>query len=134
MLHTAAVIWMLAQTLWVGAHASYLLIFMPALQQIGLAPLLLSEVHAVVRPGLLVLTLMALGIQMLALWRSKPLMQWITELRGLLVVMAVVLCLLLLVAQSMQLTAAPWARLAYGGLLSMGLLLLIQPLPEAPAR
>ena len=122
---------MLAQTLWVGAHAGYLLVFMPALQKVGFAPLLLSEVHAVVRPALLVLTLMALLVQLLALWRTQPLVQWITELRGRLVLAGVALCVFLIGAPALQLLGEFWSRLAYGALLSVGLLLLIQPLPQA---
>lgn len=134
MLHTTAVTWMLAQTLWVGAHASYVLIFMPALRKIGFAPMLLNEVNTVMRPALLVLTLMALVVQLLALWRTKPLVAWVSELRGQLVLVALMLCVFLLVAQPLQVDASAWVRLAYGSLLSVGLLLLIQPLPEAPER
>ncbi|MFB1011041.1 MAG: hypothetical protein QMB92_06315 [Thiopseudomonas sp.] len=122
-------LWQLCQTLWVGAHLAYLLLFVPVLRQMGLAPLLVSEVDAKLWPGLLVLALMGQLVQGLVLLRSLPAGRRLGDARSLLLLLALASCLLQLAAFRLAIPLALWGNLAQGVLLGSGLLLLMQATP-----
>ncbi|MBS7325268.1 MAG: MFS transporter [Thiopseudomonas sp.] len=130
----AAGLWQLCQTLWVGAQLSCLLLFMPVLKQMGLAQLLITEVSHKLWPGLLALTLMCLLLQWLVLWRCLPRQRWLRDGRTLLLGLACVGCLLQLVIFNWVPASALLLKLAQGGLLGCGLLLVMQPSPQSAAR
>ena len=123
-----AMLWQLLLCMWLGAHMTALLLFMPMLNRIGFAPLLLQEVSNQLRPSLLVLTLMATAIQMLLVVRTGGLRSLLHELRGQLLIGAWLLAMALLLAAGLDFSPAILRGL-YGALLGTGLVLLSQPLP-----
>lgn len=122
-----AVLWLLMQTLWLGAHITALLLFMPMLVRIGFAPMLLHEVNSHLRPALLVLTLMAVAVQMLVLVRSAGLAALIRQLRGQLLLAIWFLALVLLLTAGIE---SALLRGLHGAMLGCGLLLFTQPIPQ----
>ena len=126
-----AMVWQLMQTLWLGAHLTSLLLFMPMLVKSGFAPMLLHEVNAVLRPALLVLTLMATAVQVLVLVRAGGLSALLHQLRGQILLGAWLLALLVLLSYGQPAMNATLVRGLYGAMLGCGLLLLTQPLPQA---
>lgn len=128
---TPVILWQLALVLWLGSHLASLFLFMPLLQRAGLAPLLQAEVLTQLRPALLLTTLMAVVVQMLALLRSGGWQALWTELRGWLVLgVALLALLLLLLSPRMGMDWLPLRGL-YGAMLGCGLLLLAMPLDGA---
>lgn len=123
-------LWQLAQTVWLGAHISYLFLFLPVLQQIGLAPLLVAEINSRLWPGILVLSVMALLVQTSLVWRSFSL----RNARTLLLLTALVCCFLLIVLLFAGLNQGLPAKAAHGVLLGCGLLGMLLPLPQNSAR
>ena len=65
----AAVSWQLAQTLWVGGLWLLQFVILPAIGQIGLAPLLVEEIATQLVPLLVGMTAVCIALQAFALLR-----------------------------------------------------------------
>jgi len=117
----------------VGAHLAYLLLFVPVLRQMGLAPLLVSEVDAKLWPGLLVLAVLCLLLQWILLWRCLSRRRWLRDARSLLLAVALLCSVLMLLAFSLGMPVFFAQNLFHGALLGCGLLLLMQLPPGLPA-
>lgn len=132
MLPTPAQWWMLAQTLWLGINLGYWLLFAPVLRQIGFAPLLVSEVHHVVQPLLLLIAAAGLLVQ---LWTLACVVQGaklIADERARLVGVALLGVLLsaLLWGWEGSKSLHVAGSLAYFLALGAGVVLVTRPLPE----
>lgn len=131
-LPTSATLWQLLQSLWLGAHLAALFLFMPLLTRIGFAPLLLQEVNRQLYPALLVITLLAVSVQLLIVLRCSGLPALYRQLRGQLLLGVWLLALLILLIHGQTGIHASLVRGLHGALLGCGLLLLAQPLPRTP--
>lgn len=131
-LPTPAMLWQLMQTIWLGSHIAALLLFIPLLNKIGFAPILVQEVQNQLRPALLVMTIMASAVQMLVLVRVEGMSALIRQLRGQLLLAAWLLALLTLLGFGKGLFNADILRAMYGAMLGCGLVLLAQQLPGKP--
>lgn len=61
------VVWQLLLTLWVGSVWSLHFVFLPALEQSGLAPLLVDDAAATLRPAVLGISAVAMLLQLVVL-------------------------------------------------------------------
>ncbi|WP_341707290.1 DUF4149 domain-containing protein [Halopseudomonas sp.] len=61
------VVWQLLLTLWVGSVWSLHFVFLPALEQSGLAPLLVDDAAATLRPAVLGISAVAVLVQLVML-------------------------------------------------------------------
>ncbi|ALN18052.1 hypothetical protein [Ectopseudomonas mendocina] len=130
----AAVSWQLAQTLWVGGLWLLQFVILPAIGQIGLAPLLVQEIAERLVPLLVGLTAVCVALQAFALLRSGGLSSLWRDMRGQLLLTVAVMTLSYFVALHQWPQAEYWLRFSYLVMAFCGLLLVLQPVPGAPAR
>ncbi|WP_212631356.1 DUF4149 domain-containing protein [Pseudomonas sp. KB-10] len=130
----AAVSWQLAQTLWVGGLWLLQFVILPAIGQIGLAPLLVQEIAERLVPLLVGLTSVCVALQAFALLRSDGLSSLWRDMRGQLLLTVAVMALSYFVALHQWPQAEYWLRFSYLVMAFCGLLLVLQPVPGAPAR
>lgn len=121
------VAWQLLLTLWVGSVWSLHFVFLPALEQSGLAPLLVDDAAAMLRPAVLGLSAAAILAQlvMLALCMRSAIWQ---DLRAQVMVLAIVAVgaffLFREVGQPLM------AMISYLVVAFAGLVLAVQPRPD----
>lgn len=133
LLPTTAVLWNLLLTLWLGAHLATLLFFLPLLEKVGFAPLLQQEVTKLLKPGLLVITILTVAVQLLIQLRCYGFTSVFQQLRGQLL-LAIWLISILLIPLGQHFAGHLIVRVAYGIILGCGLLLLTQPAPQTRVR
>lgn len=124
-----AIAWQLAQTLWVGGLWLLHFVMLPALDRIGLAPLLVDEVAATLRPLLVVFAGFCALLQALLLIQHAGLARLWRDARAQLLAAVLALAALFLLMRFWMPEALYWQNFSYLLLAFCGLLLVIQPLP-----
>ena len=122
------VAWQLSQTLWVGGVWVLHFVLLPALERFGLAPLLIDEIAAFMRPVLIGFAAVCVLLQCLLVWMVLRRPIW-RDLRG------QMLLLVLLAAAAFFLVAALpngayWQLFSYLVVAFAGLVLILQPRPD----
>ncbi len=125
----AAVSWQLAQTLWVGGLWLLQFVILPAIGQIGLAPLLTQEIAERLVPLLIGLTAVCVALQAFALLRSDGLSSLVRDVRGQLLLTVAAMALSYFVVLQYWPEAEYWLRFSYLVMAFCGLLLVLQPVP-----
>lgn len=124
-----AVIWQLAQVLWVGGLWILHLGLLPALNQVGLAPFLVEDVSRVVASLLVAFAAVGSGVQVLVLVRAEGMTSLWRDARGQLLLMAVLACAVYFVLSTVFAGQLRWQLFCYLVLGLTGLLLVLQPVP-----
>ncbi len=131
-LRAGAAAWRLAQTFWVGGLWLLHFVMLPALQRIGLAPLLIEEVGAGLRSLLIAFAAFCALLQGLILVQAEGLSGLWRQARGRLLLVI----LLLAVSYPLLRAGLPGAefapRFVYLLLGFCGALLVLQPVPGQP--
>lgn len=126
------VAWQLAQTLWVGGLWGLQFVFLPALNQYGLAPMLIDDIAAVTRPLMVGLAGVCAGLQYLVAWSVLGATVW-RDVRG-----KLLLVIMLLVAAFFGARGLPqsdyWQLLSFLLLAFFGLILVFQSRPDEVAN
>lgn len=122
--------WRLAQTFWVGGLWLLHFVVLPALVHSGLAPLLAQEVGNGLRPLLVGLAVVCVLLQSMSLVAALGLRALWRDVRGQLLLASALLGLAFFVARAGWLTDY-WLMFSYLAMAGCGLLLVVQPTPEA---
>lgn len=127
-MRSGRVAWQLSQTLWVGGVWVLHFVLLPALERFGLAPLLIDEIAAFMRPVLVGFAAVCVLLQCLLAWVVSRRAVW-RDLRGqmLLLALVAVACFFLLAALP---SGAYWQLFSYLVLAFAGLVLILQPRPD----
>ena len=125
----AAVSWQLAQTLWVGGLWLLQFLILPAIDQMGLAPLLVEELAGRLVPLLVGLAAVGVALQAFALLRSEGVSSLLRDLRGQLLLTVAVMALSYFLVRQQWPAAEYWLRFSYLVMAFCGLLLVLQPVP-----
>ncbi|AOE87477.1 DUF4149 domain-containing protein [Pseudomonas sp. TCU-HL1] len=124
-----AIAWQLAQTFWVGGLWLLHFVMLPALDRIGLAPMLVEEVAASLRPLLVAFAGFCALLQALLLVQSAGLSRFWRDGRGQLLAAVLALAAVFLLVRFWRPEAFYWLSFSYLSLAFCGLLLVIQPMP-----
>ncbi|WP_044874064.1 hypothetical protein [Pseudomonas sp. LFM046] len=124
-----AIAWQLAQTFWVGGLWLLHFVMLPALGRIGLAPMLVDEVAATLRPLLVAFAGFCALIQALLLIQHAGLVRLWGDARAQLLAAVLALVVVFLLVRFWLPEALYWLNFSYLLLAFCGLLLVIQPLP-----
>ncbi|NTZ72808.1 MFS transporter [Pseudomonas protegens] len=122
-------LWQLAQMLWVGGLWLLHLGLLPALGQIGLAPLLIEEISSLLSALLVGFSAACLVLQILVLIQSEGLRSLWRDIRGQLLLMAMYACAMYFVVRILLPEAQRWQLFSYLVLGLSGLVLVLQPVP-----
>ncbi|MFJ2341000.1 MULTISPECIES: MFS transporter [unclassified Pseudomonas] len=122
-------LWQLAQMLWVGGLWLLHLGLLPALGQIGLAPLLIEEISSLLSALLVGFSAACLVLQILVLIQSEGLRSLWRDIRGQLLLMAMYACAMYFVVRTLLPEAQRWQLFSYLVLGFSGLVLVLQPVP-----
>ncbi|MGY5332662.1 MFS transporter [Pseudomonas protegens] len=122
-------LWQLAQMLWVGGLWLLHLGLLPALGQIGLAPLLIEEISSLLSALLVGFSAACLVLQILVLIQSEGLRSLWWDIRGQLLLMAMYACAMYFVVRILLPEAQRWQLFSYLVLGFSGLVLVLQPVP-----
>lgn len=127
-MRSGRVAWQLCQTLWVGGIWMLHFVLLPALDRFGLAPLLIDEIAAFMRPVLVGFAVACVLLQCLLAWVVLRRAIW-RDLRGqmLLLVLVAAACFFLVPALP---RGAYWQLFSYLVLAFAGLVLILQPRPD----
>lgn len=125
----SAVIWQLAQVLWVGGVWMLHFAVLPVLGQIGLAPLLVEDFGVQAASLLVAFAAVGCGLQVLVLIRAEGLASLWRDMRGQLLLMAVAACVMYFVLRVGVAGQLRWQLFCYLVLGLSGLLLVLQPVP-----
>ena len=127
-MRSGRVAWQLVQTLWVGGVWTLHFVLLPALEQFGLAPLLMDDIAAFLRPAVVGIALVCILLQCLLISVVSRRGVW-RDLRGQLLLLA-------LGAAAAFFLAGELFNSTYGQLFSYlvlafaGLVLVLQPRPD----
>lgn len=124
-----AIAWQLAQTFWVGGLWLLHFVVLPALNRIGLAPMLVDEVAASLRPLLVAFAGFGALLQALLLLQYAGLSRLWRDARAQLLAAVMALAAVFLLVSFWMPEALYWLNFSYLLLAFCGLLLVIQPLP-----
>lgn len=124
-----AIIWQLAQTLWVGGLVLLHLAMLTVLEQTGLAPLLIDEVASLSGTLLVAFAGFCAVLQMVVLVQAERLSSLWLDVRGQLLLIATLASASYYVLYQWLPDAVRWQLLSYLMLALSGLLLVIQPVP-----
>lgn len=121
--------WQLLQTFWVGGLWGLHFVFLPGLERLGMAPLLIAEVRASLVPLLLGFTACCVALQMLVLVRAEGLRAALRDVRG----QALCAAQLLIAGHYGAAAWLPgqsyWAVFSYLAVAMCGLVLVMRPAP-----
>lgn len=126
------VAWQLAQTLWVGGAWMLHFVLLPALERFGLAPFLVEEIGAFMRPLVASFAAICALLQGIICWSALG-SGWWRDTRG--QVLGLVLA-----SAAAHLAAGRWFQAEYWAMFSFlllcfaGLVLVLQPRPDETAR
>lgn len=127
--------WQLAQTFWVGGLWVLQFVVLPALNKIGLAPLLVEEIAGSLRPVLVGLAGFCVVLQALVLIQAAGLQSLWRDVRGQLLLAALMLAVSYFIAGSQWWESARWMMFSYLVIGLCGLMLVLQEPPRAaPSR
>ncbi|WP_439862259.1 DUF4149 domain-containing protein [Pseudomonas sp. MBLB4136] len=124
-----AISWLLAQTLWVGGLWLLQFLVLPALAKLGLAPLLLEEIDALLGSLLIGLAACCALLQIVVLVRIERLASLWRDLRGQLLLTVLLIAGGYLLVRQWWPDAQRWLLFSYLVLAFCGLLLVLQPVP-----
>ncbi|UVJ44729.1 MFS transporter [Pseudomonas sp. LS1212] len=122
-------IWQLTQVLWVGGLWVLHFGLLPALAYVGLAPLLVEDVGRQVSMLLVAFAAFCGGLQALVLVQAKGLSSLWRDMRGQLLLMAMVAIVAYFALYAGVPQALRWQLFCYLVLGLTGLLLVLQPVP-----
>ncbi|WP_160082511.1 DUF4149 domain-containing protein [Pseudomonas sp. 8AS] len=128
-LRAGVISWQLAQTFWVGGLWLLHFVMLPALEKIGLAPLLIHTVDATLTPLLVGFAAFCALLQMLVLLQAEGGRSLWRDMRGQLLLSVLGMALAYFAVREWQPDAVRWLRFNYQVLALCGLLLVLQPLP-----
>jgi hypothetical protein len=128
-LRAGAISWQLAQTFWVGGLWLLHFVMLPALEKMGLAPLLIEEVNAALSPLLIGFAAFCAVLQGMVLAQAQGLSSLWRELRGQLLLIVLVMAVAFFAVRHWQPDAERWLQFNYLVLALCGLVLVLQPLP-----
>jgi cell division protein FtsW (lipid II flippase) len=124
-----AIAWQLAQTFWVGGLWLLHFVMLPALDQIGLAPMLVEEVASSLRPLMVAFAGFCALLQALLLIQYAGFARLWRDARAQLLAAVIGLVVVFLLVRFWMPEALYWLNFSYLLLAFCGLLLVIQPLP-----
>ncbi|MDF2397838.1 MULTISPECIES: MFS transporter [Pseudomonas] len=127
-------LWQLTQMLWVGGLWLLHLGLVPALGQIGLAPLLIEEISTLLSALLVGFSAACLILQAAVLIQSEGLKSLWRDIRGQLLLMAMYACGMYFTVRILLPEAQRWQLFSYLVLGFSGLVLVLQPVPGWGAR
>lgn len=133
-LNAGAISWLLAQTFWVGGLWLLQFVVLPALDKIGLAPLLVEAVADALKPLLLGFAGFCALLQALVLWQTRGFAAFARETRGQLLVAVLVMVAAYFVVRQVAPVAERWLLFNYLVVALCGLLLVLQPAPGRDER
>ena len=128
-LRAGAISWQLAQTFWVGGLWLLHFVMLPALEKMGLAPLLIEEVDAALSPLLIGFAAFCVLVQGMVLAQAHGMSSLCRELRGQLLLIVLAMALAFFAVRYWQPDTARWLLFNYLVLALCGLVLVLQPLP-----
>ena len=128
-LRAGAMLWQLAQMLWVGGLWLLHIGLLPVLGRIGLAPLLIDEVSSMLSALLVGFSAACVVSQILVLVQAKGVVSLWRDIRGQLLLMALYASTMYFVVRVQWPEAQQWALFSYLVLGFSGLLLVLQPVP-----
>lgn len=129
-----AIIWQVAQTLWVGGLVLLHLAMLAVLEQTGLAPLLIDEVANLSGALLVGFAAFCVVLQAVVLIQTERLSSLWLDVRGQLLLIAMLASASYCVLHQWLPDAVRWQLLSYLMLALSGLLLVIQPVPGGNGR
>lgn len=124
-----AISWLLVQTLWVGGLWLLHFLLLPAITQIGLASLLVEEISNALRPLLIGLAAVCVGLQVVVLVRACGLRGLWRDARGQLLMAVEVMAVSYFSVRQFLPAADLWLMFSYLVMAFCGLLLVLQPVP-----
>ncbi|MBD9680060.1 DUF4149 domain-containing protein [Pseudomonas sp. PDM18] len=133
-LNAGTISWLLAQTFWVGGLWLLQFVVLPALDKIGLAPLLVQTVADGLKPLLLGFAGFCVLVQALVLWQARGLAAFTHETRGQLLLTVLVMAAAYFVVRQVAPDAERWLLFNYLVVALCGLLLVLQPAPGRGER
>ncbi|MCY1410766.1 hypothetical protein D3C76_454220 [compost metagenome] len=128
-IQSGAIVWQLAQVLWVGGLWILHFGLLPALAHIGLAPLLVEDVGQLVGTLLVGFAVFCSGLQVLVLVQAEGLASFWRDLRGQLLSLAIVAGGAYFALSTGVPQALRWQLFCYLIMGLTGLLLVLQPVP-----
>lgn len=130
----AAASWLLAQTFWVGGLWLLRFVMLPALEKIGLAPLLVQSVADGLTPLLVGFAGFCALLQALVLVTAQGFASLWREMRGQLLLTVLAMVASYLLVQRLAPDAQRWLLFNYLVLALCGVLLVLQPVPGRDAQ
>ncbi|MGH8438886.1 MAG: MFS transporter [Pseudomonas sp.] len=130
----APAIWQLTQVFWVGGLWMLHFGLLPALGQIGLAPLLIEDIGSLMASLLVAFAAFCAGVQALVLIQAQGLASLWRDMRGQLLSMAMLACVVYFALRVGLPEALRWQLFCYLVLGLTGLLLVMQPVPGRARR
>lgn len=127
-------LWQLAQMLWVGGLWLLHIGVLPVLGLIGLAPLLIDELNAMLSALLVGFAAACVTLQALVLVKAEGLESLWRDIRGQLLLMALYACAMFCAVHVWLPQALRWQLFSYLVLGFSGLVLVIQPAPGWSGR
>ena len=121
--------WQLAQTFWVGGLWLLQFVVLPALDKIGLAPLLIEEIGATLRPLLVGFAAFCVMLQAVVLVQLAGLRSLWTDLRGQLLLAVMMLAVVFFAVRQGFVQSPYWLVFSYLVIGLCGLLLVLQATP-----
>ncbi len=128
-LRAGAVLWQLAQMLWVGGVWLLHIGILPALGLIGLAPLLIDEIDGFLSVLLVSFAAACVTLQVLVLIKAEGMESLWRDIRGQLLLMALYACAMFCGVHIWLPEALRWQLFSYLVLGFAGLVLVMQPAP-----
>lgn len=133
-LHAGAMLWQLAQMLWVGGLWLIHLGLQPALGKIGLAPLLIDEVASAFEVLVVGFAAACVIFQALVLVQAEGLASLWRDFRGQVLLMALYACAMFVAVRVGWPEAQRWQEFSFLILGFSGLILVLQPVPGWSVR
>jgi hypothetical protein len=130
----APAIWQLTQVFWVGGLWMLHFGLLPALGQIGLAPLLIEDIGSLMASLLVAFAAFCAGVQALVLIQAQGLASLWRDMRGQLLSMAMLACVVYFALRVGMPEELRWQLFCYLVLGLTGLLLVMQPVPGRARR
>jgi len=127
-------VWQLTQMLWVGGLWLLHIGLVPALGQIGLAPLLIDEIAGMLNALVVGFAAACVIFQALVLVQADGLASLWRDIRGQLLLMALYACAMFFAVRTGWPEAVRWQVFSYLILGFSGLVLVLQPVPGGSGR
>ncbi len=134
LLHAGAMLWQLAQMLWVGGLWLVHLGLRPVLGQIGLAPLLIDEVASTFEVAMVGFAVACVIFQALVLVQAEGLASLWRDFRGQVLLTALYACAMFVAVRGGWPDAQRWQVFSFLVLGFSGLVLVLQPVPGWSGR